>query len=396
MKNQLYPLLGIILVFLGCSKKVVQEENPLLGDIEEVRQLMAPDKRVAHFQVEAKKKGEHYVLTGESNLPEAVEVLKSNLAEKGFSVIDSITVLPEAPLNGLVQGLVNISVANLRSHPKHSAELATQATLGTPLRILKHQGDWYWVQTPDGYLAWVDHGGIIPVLGQEMDAWLQAPKIIFTTTYGHAFANETGGGSIVSDLVAGAILRLVNETDAHYQVGFPDGRMAFVKKEEGQPFNQWLDSLPYSREHLVNTAKTLVGAPYLWGGTSTKGVDCSGFTKTIYFMNGMIIPRDASQQVHTGISIDSIRNFENLQQGDLLFFGRKATDSTNEKVVHVGMWIGNDEFIHSSGRVKIGSVNPDAENYDPYNLDRYLRTKRLLGQPNTGYINLQEESVFKD
>src|SRR5699024_4878699 len=99
---------------------------------------------------------------------------------------------------------------------------------------------------------------------------------------------------------------------------------------------------------LVATAKTMTGAPYLWGGTSTKGMDCSGFTKTIFFMNGWVIPRDASQQVHAGESIDTSEGFDNLRPGDLLFFGRPATETSPQRVVHVGMWIGNNEFIHSS------------------------------------------------
>ena len=148
-------------------------------------------------------------------------------------------------------------------------------------------------------------------------------------------------------------------------------------------------------ESLVSTGKTLIGVPYLWGGTSTKGVDCSGFTKTIYFLNGMVIPRDASQQVHTGILIDSTKNFDNLVKGDLLFFGRKATDSTAEKVVHVGMWIGDNEFIHASGRVRISSLEKASKNFDEYNLNRYLRTKRIFKQEGKGLIYLAKKPVFK-
>ena len=149
-------------------------------------------------------------------------------------------------------------------------------------------------------------------------------------------------------------------------------------------------------DDLVATSKTLRGVPYLWGGTSTKGMDCSGFTKTVYFLNGMVIPRDASQQVHTGKPIDSTGNFENLEKGDLLFFGRKATDSTAEKVVHVGMWIGDNEFIHASEMVRTSSMEPNAENFDAFNRDRYLRTKRILREEDKALINLTQTPVFKD
>jgi len=106
-------------------------------------------------------------------------------------------------------------------------------------------------------------------------------------------------------------------------------------------------------------------------------VDCSGFTKTIFFLNGMIIPRDASQQVHEGQEVDTSKNWDDLEVGDLLFFGVPATDNSPERVVHVGMWIGDQSFIHSRGRVRISSFDPNDENYDEYELNRYLRTKRI-------------------
>ena len=110
----------------------------------------------------------------------------------------------------------------------------------------------------------------------------------------------------------------------------------------------------------------------------------------------MVIPRDASQQVHTGEQIDEVKDFSKLLPGDLLFFGRQATDSTAERVIHVGMWIGNNEFIHSAGRVKINSMDANAPNFDAYNHNRYLRSKRLVTDKKDGLINLTKSPIFND
>lgn len=171
---------------------------------------------------------------------------------------------------------------------------------------------------------------------------------------------------------------LEGQTASFYEVSYPDGRRGYVPIREAKPFNEWNEELNTSQTSLIETSKTMMGAPYLWGGTSTKGMDCSGFTKTIYFLNGMILPRDASQQIKAGIVVDDQRNFDRLQAGDLLFFGRPATDTEPRRVVHVGMWIGDMQFIHSAGRVHVSSVDSSAENFDPYNLNRYLESRRYL------------------
>ena len=95
-------------------------------------------------------------------------------------------------------------------------------------------------------------------------------------------------------------------------------------------------------------------------------------------MNGQIIPRDASQQVKAGHLVDSDKNWDKLEVGDLLFFGREATETRSRAVTHVGMWIGNNQFIHSASNVHISSVDPSAENYDEFNTGRYLEGRRYL------------------
>src|SRR5690606_4483134 len=151
-------LLGIAMPLLGCKKGNSESNARLEKQISEVEQKYAPDKRVAIFRIDAIKSQNSYVLKGESNLKTAVDELKEKLRSDSISFIDSIQLLPDPALNGTTQGVIRISVANLRSDPSHSAELATQATLGTPVKIYKREGDWYLVQTPDLYISWVDHG----------------------------------------------------------------------------------------------------------------------------------------------------------------------------------------------------------------------------------------------
>ncbi|MEO1012276.1 MAG: C40 family peptidase [Bacteroidota bacterium] len=381
-------------LFVSCTTKN-KGNIPLDIHISAVQSKFAPDKRVALFQVDASEVGGMCILRGESNLPKAVAELKERLDREKINFVDSIQILPSQELQGNTQAVVTLSVANLRGNPKHSAELATQATLGTPVKVLKKKGSWYYIQTPDNYLSWVDAGGIELMDNERFEQWQGTDKLIYTQTYGHAFLGEDEKER-VSDLVAGNVLEVLKYTAKHVVVRFPDGRKALVRNEETERYADWVKSLDPTVDDLVFTSQALMGVPYLWGGTSTKGMDCSGFTKTIYFLNGMVIPRDASQQVHTGKPIDSVQNFDALQKGDLLFFGTKATDSTQEKVVHVGMWIGNNEFIHASERIRIGSMDPKADNFDAWNHDRYLRTKRILKQKDKGLIRLMDTPLFKD
>ncbi len=395
MKQRNLLLITLALLLISACTETAKEESLLVSEIQEIKTEFAPDKRVALFNISAGRKGDAIILKGESNLPDAVNALMEKLNSQDIAFIDSIQLLPSQEILGKTNGLINNSVSNLRSNPKHSAELATQATLGTPVKIYKKEGDWYYIQTPDKYLSWVDNGGIVSQTDADHKAWKSSEKIIYTKTYGHSYMKPDSDSQIVTDLVAGGILEFLNEQDDFYAVKYPDGRTGYVSKNESQPYGKWIAAMSPSGESLLETSKTLMGVPYLWGGTSTKGMDCSGFTKTIYFLNGMVIPRDASQQVHTGKQIDENRNFENLEKGDLLFFGRKATDSTKERVVHVGMWIGNKEFIHASNQVRVSSIDRNAENFDEFNLNRYLRSKRILKEEDKDLIDLKRTSVFK-
>ncbi|MDN3689943.1 C40 family peptidase [Cyclobacterium jeungdonense] len=370
MKNSF--LLSIFLVFILLSCQAPMQEERVQSIIDSTRADFAPDKRIALFDIHWDKG----ILTGETNLPDAHQALIQKLTDDNITVKDSVILLPEPGLGEKTLALVTNSVANIRSEPKHSAELATQALMGTPLNVLKESGSWYLVQTPDDYISWVDEAAIVRIDQQTMDEWMGKEKVVVTEMISNIYTDENQG-EIVSDITAGNVLEIENRSPQGYKVALPDGRKGFIAAEVAVPYDEWINSRSTDDTSLVQTAKLMMGSPYLWGGTSPKGMDCSGFTKTIYFLNGMVIPRDASQQILEGELIDSEKNWENLEVGDLLFFGVPAMEDSRERVVHVGMWIGDNQFIHSRGRVRVSSFDPNDENYDAYELGRYLRTKRI-------------------
>jgi gamma-D-glutamyl-L-lysine dipeptidyl-peptidase len=270
-------------------------------------------------------------------------------------------------------GVVTKSVINLQTKPAYAAEIATQALLGMPVHILESDKDrdWFKIQTPEGYEGWTTDESVKELDAAAMKAWNKTPKLMITDYFVILRKEASESASVVADAVWGDLVKNIGEETGYYKVELPTGRVAFVKKEAAQPFDQWLASRRPTADNIIATGKHLLGFPYFWGGTSIKGVDCSGFTKTSYYLNGVILLRDASQQATTGDSIDISKGYDNLKPGDLLFFGSK-------RVTHVGMYIGNGEFIHSSGTVHIGSLLPSAPNYDKWNTARLRKACRII------------------
>jgi cell wall-associated NlpC family hydrolase len=393
MKKLFMPIL-FFLIFIPVSAQDFKMDE-IIKVIEEVKSQFAPDKRTAIFQVSVENNSGNINLTGETNLPKAKQTLLNKLKEAGFNFSDHVKLLPSEELGEKIYGLVNLSVANIRTNPAHSAELATQALLGTPVKILKKNSDFYLVQTPDNYIAWVDNDGIIPVNKAKLDEWLNSEKIFYKNEYGFAYSKPDETSQRISDLTAGNVLVKLGEEENYFNVKYPDGRTAFVNKKHFVGFSEKINEAVNS-DDIIKTAKLYMGIPYLWGGTSAKGVDCSGFTKTVFFLNNIILERDASQQVNQGELIDTQNGFQNLQHGDLLFFGFHATDSTKERVTHVGIYIGNSEYIHASGKVKINSLDRNAPNFSEFRLTHFIRAKRILNSVNkNGLCSIGENKFFK-
>ena len=374
LKSNIF-IITLLFVF-SCSVDKQEDANKIINDFYAENN---PDKRETIFEVQTISQKGRLILTGETDQPELKNKLLYSLQQ--FKIEDKITILPDSTVGDKEFGLINLSVANLRSKPNHSAELATQALMGTPVKILKIENGWFLIQTPDKYISWVDSDGIFPISKSQLDTWKYSNRLIFTGDNRTIYENESFENP-VSDVVLGNILETIETQTKWVKVKLPDGRTGFSETKNWIDFNDFKDTVQTDSVRLKNLATSLMGRPYLWGGTSARAMDCSGFVKTLYFMNGIILARDASLQYKQGQIVDTENNFSNLLTGDLLFFGQKKSESQPEKITHVALSLGNTEFIHASGKIERNSFNPQSKIYSEYRKNSFIGAKRIIGYEN--------------
>ena len=317
------------------------------------------------------------------------------------------------------KAVVELSANFMREKPEFEAELGDQALMGTIVEVLEKQGDWVKIKSPDPYTAWVDARGLVMMTDQEITDYLQAPKYICTTPVSCVYEEPDRDSRIVSELILGDIVRIMYKTITHtkgslkgYDEGravlkkkfvgvvLPSGKTGYVPAKDVDVFYKWakekysrLNNEKALRGDIIETAMKFLGVPYMWGGTSIKNTDCSGLTRSVFFANGILLPRNASQQGRIGenlplFSAEGDVIWEWLLPGDLVFWGREAADGKPAKATHVGIYIGDGRFIHSSFMVRINSLDPSSPEY----YDRKpLCARRIVGHvdaPDSGIISV--------
>jgi gamma-D-glutamyl-L-lysine dipeptidyl-peptidase len=254
-------------------------------------------------------------------------------------------------------GISNLSIVPVRSEPREKGEMCTQILFGEHYTILEEQAKWCLVKLAlDNYQGWIDRIMVNEVDEISFTQLEQSPTVVTTDVFNIVQINGDYTNFLI---VAGSSLPSFESLTRTFRIGSVDYTI------QG---NSPLKPSRNVREVIIENALKYFNSPYLWGGRSPFGIDCSGFTQVLYKIAGLSIPRDAVQQSLLGENLSFV---EEALPGDLAFF-----DNEEGAIFHVGIIWEKNKIIHSSGKVRIDNV----DHFGIFNIDtgRYTHQMRLM------------------
>ncbi|MFA8435160.1 MAG: NlpC/P60 family protein [Marinifilaceae bacterium] len=252
-------------------------------------------------------------------------------------------------------GISDLSIIPVRREPAEKSEMVTQILFGEHFKILEEKESWAQVELAfDGYQGWVDKKMLRPISEDTYQQLEKEDLVVASDTFNLVFQEHCYSNKLI---VPGSSLPFCEPENKSFRIEGKEysfqGKVSLVNSEKGD------------RDSIIESALKYFNAPYLWGGRTPYGIDCSGLTQIVYKLNGYRIPRDASQQVAIGESLTFV---EEAQPGDLAFF-----DNDEGRITHVGIIWDRHKIIHASGKVRIDNV----DHQGIFNVDTKQYTHKL-------------------
>ena len=366
--------LPIFFISLNCSNYTNRITNFDLRK-DQIRKKHINDGSLSVFSADIDKINDRWVIKGEttdSSAYESILRLKDSLF-KDTDIKNNFMLLPDPALGDEVFGIVNVSVTPMREEPRHSSQMVDQAIMGNVVRLLKYDNGWYLAQTHYDYVGWINKSGLFVTNESGRNSWQEKADKSFTGLQNLIRSEPDNNSLPISDIVLNNVVISEPYDNDWSLIHLPDGRKGYLKSKSLRYFNTKSQNNIRSGD-IISDAKRMMGTPYLWGGNSTKGNDCSGFTQTVFKANNIQIPRDARQQALIGTPILPSQDWSNILPGDLLFFGRE------DKVTHVGISLGQKDFIHQGGKVGINSLDKASPEFNKGRFESFLFVRRVLDQ----------------
>lgn len=262
------------------------------------------------------------------------------------------------PRDGLPEAFIAASsVADVRKLPAHQSELVTQIIYGDSVVPLKQDGEWYLCRIDDGYLGWIRSWHLTEATSVRRADFERRCTHRVGVNHSEALAAADGHALPVTDLVVGTpVATSTGGGRGWVAVELPDGKRGFVRKPHLEKVPR---PGPISRAKVVATGLRFLGIPYLWGGNTPKGFDCSGLIQRAYRLHGLILPRDSDMQSQAGLARATL-DLDEMLPGDILYFGRVP-----QRITHVGMVLPDRLFLHAYGQVRVNSLDPAHPLYEP-------------------------------